>query len=474
MVVRVRDLETKRFNELFNQESLFIIQGLPGKGKRAFLKNLLKIVPSDYEIHNIKCKNLLFEDLIQNEIKKLVISTKKRIIILRNLDDIDNFSFASKWIASLKNENQIKWIILTKKTLDLPKLNRIDKITFTLTGLSVEESRGEVDDLNIKTKIAIKENKWHKAKEIETTRNNLIKEENYTRLLPSSMLTLAIIEFKLENSHITKSLCQHVIDNFKATWQELAAYKILGMLPQEDFSFIQASQRLEQLDLNLTVNDKSNLDQFFSTLQIKQPREYLIVTNAGNKQATLEELAQFSQKRFDLYINFITNEFHEKTLGNLYFGHGTILHTLFETLIKSPGKTFSKDELYRIAWKGDYHPLAHDPKIYFMINRLRKLIEPTSTYRYILSSDLGYSFNQQSNFCIIQRSKPQTSTYLNPRQRTLLTILSSEQYISNIEYRRKFQVSNATAYRDLKELSDRGLLTQEGEGRGAKYRQKEV
>ena len=359
------------------------------------------------------------------------------------------------------------------------KLENIEKANQLLEQSSIihrqlGDRRGEVDDLFIKTKMAMKERKWQKAHESESLRNGIIKEEEYTHILPGSNLTLAIIALQQENPSLTQSICQSIAESHRSKWEELAALKILKMTPREESSFNQITQRIEQLEAHLTTADRKNIENFFSDLQIEQPRDFLVQTNSCTKQVTHEALSQFSQKDFDLWINFATNEFHEKTLGNLYFGHETILHTLFETLVKSPGRFFTKEELYRVAWQVDYHPLAHDPKIYFMINRLRKLIEPSTAYRYILSSDLGYTFNEHSNFCLIQRTKPQTSTYLNPRQRTLLSILNAEEYISNIEYRKRFQISNATAYRDLKELTDRGLLFKEGDGRGVKYRQREV
>lgn len=336
------------------------------------------------------------------------------------------------------------------------------------------DRRGEVDDLALMSKIAMKERRWQFASETEALRNRIIKEEEYKRLFPSSQITLALIAWRQENLHLTSSLCQWILENHINSWEEMAACKLLVIIGQEGALYSQASKRIEQLDTILSPSDRQNIDRFFTDFQIEQPREFFVTTNLGKKQITQEELIELSKTDFDLCINFISNEFNEKTLGNLYFGHGSILHILFETLVSSPGNIFSKEELYRIAWKGEYHPLAHDPKIYFMINRLRKLIEPSSTYRYILSSELGYYFNSHSSFCLIQRSKPQESTFLNTRQRTLLSLLQSLPFISNIDYRKRFQVSNATAYRDLKELTDKGLLFKEGDGRSVRYRQKDV
>lgn len=399
----------------------------------------------------------------QNEVPKAIILFERAERLASQLNTPYGRALALNRLADLQLRQD-----------NLEKANQLLEQSFNIHK-QLGDLRGEVDDLSIKVKIAILEKNWVKAFEIESKRNNIIKEEEYNRLFPSSVLTLALISLKQENYALTQAFCQNIVlENSKSRWEELAAFKIQHLISKDETILLQISQKIEHLENHITTIEKEKLAHFFSVFQIEQPRDYVIITNSEREHVTHEELTKISQRDFDLWINFATNEFNEKTLGNLYFGHGTILHTLFETLVKSPGKFFTKEALYRIAWKGDYHPLAHDPKIYFMVNRLRKLLEPSNVYRYITSSEHGYTLNPKASFCIIQRSKAQASTYLNPRQRSLISILNSEQYISNVDYRKRFQVSNATAYRDLKELTDRGLLSKEGEGRGVKYRQREV
>jgi ATP-dependent DNA helicase RecG len=59
---------------------------------------------------------------------------------------------------------------------------------------------------------------------------------------------------------------------------------------------------------------------------------------------------------------------------------------------------------------------------------------------------------------------------LNERQARVLAILAERGRITNREYRELFSVSNATAYADLTELVEKGLIKRAGVGRGAFYR----
>ncbi|MFB6088687.1 MAG: DeoR family transcriptional regulator, partial [Candidatus Aenigmatarchaeota archaeon] len=59
---------------------------------------------------------------------------------------------------------------------------------------------------------------------------------------------------------------------------------------------------------------------------------------------------------------------------------------------------------------------------------------------------------------------------LNERQiEVLREMVNREREITNKEYRERFDISKATAYRDLKELVERGFIESGGEGRSKHY-----
>ena len=56
-------------------------------------------------------------------------------------------------------------------------------------------------------------------------------------------------------------------------------------------------------------------------------------------------------------------------------------------------RSLSKAELIERVWKQEYVPEAHDNKLYYNINRLRKLIEPdVRKPKYLLNWREGYRF----------------------------------------------------------------------------------
>jgi DNA-binding winged helix-turn-helix (wHTH) protein len=62
---------------------------------------------------------------------------------------------------------------------------------------------------------------------------------------------------------------------------------------------------------------------------------------------------------------------------------------------QKPGTDFdrglSKAEIIEFVWKESYRPEAHDNKLYYNINRLRKLIEPdVRKPQYLLNWKEGY------------------------------------------------------------------------------------
>lgn len=55
------------------------------------------------------------------------------------------------------------------------------------------------------------------------------------------------------------------------------------------------------------------------------------------------------------------------------------------------GAGLSKAEIIQRVWKEKYRPEAHDNKLYYNINRLRKLIEPDTKHpQYLLNWREGY------------------------------------------------------------------------------------
>ena len=67
------------------------------------------------------------------------------------------------------------------------------------------------------------------------------------------------------------------------------------------------------------------------------------------------------------------------------------------------------------------------------------------------------------------KARPAWAEGLNERQVEAVLCVGEHGRITTGEYRTLVSVADVTAYRDLKDLSDRGLLIRQGKGRGAYY-----
>lgn len=116
------------------------------------------------------------------------------------------------------------------------------------------------------------------------------------------------------------------------------------------------------------------------------------------RSEVIEERNKLSDDAVDLVIDSLhcvvrTREGGEITLGKQY----VLLHIL-EALSKAHGRPaedrergLSKAEIIEFVWNEAYRPEIHDNKLYFNINRLRKLIEPdVRKPQYLLSWRNGY------------------------------------------------------------------------------------
>ncbi len=80
-----------------------------------------------------------------------------------------------------------------------------------------------------------------------------------------------------------------------------------------------------------------------------------------------------------------------------------ILMDLLLLFATQQGAVFDKETLCEKIWQEPYNPLIHDNKIFYNINRLRKLMrthkdEPA----YILTTKDGYSFNRDLRIKILE------------------------------------------------------------------------
>jgi DNA-binding winged helix-turn-helix (wHTH) protein len=81
--------------------------------------------------------------------------------------------------------------------------------------------------------------------------------------------------------------------------------------------------------------------------------------------------------------------------GSIKVGKQFVLMGMLESLCKAhlngSEVGVTKAELIQAVWNENYHPSIHDNKLYYNINRLRRLIEPdVAKPKYLLNSKDGY------------------------------------------------------------------------------------
>lgn len=80
---------------------------------------------------------------------------------------------------------------------------------------------------------------------------------------------------------------------------------------------------------------------------------------------------------------------HTRDRGEIVVGRQHVLLEILKALARQAGLT--KAEIIQKVWREIYRPEAHDNKLYYNINRLRKLIEPDMKEpRYVLNHATGY------------------------------------------------------------------------------------
>lgn len=152
-----------------------------------------------------------------------------------------------------------------------------------------------------------------------------------------------------------------------------------------------------------------------------------------------------------------------------------LVKQLFKQIANGP-KT--KEQLISLLYHYQYDPLIHDPLIYALIGRARRLLGEKASL--LTLTEEGYALLPEVSVLDGQlqledaplSERPLSSPLeLNSRQILLLDQLAEEKiFISPGEYRELFQVSRITATRDLRELCQLGLLKAYGRARGVKYR----
>lgn len=116
------------------------------------------------------------------------------------------------------------------------------------------------------------------------------------------------------------------------------------------------------------------------------------------KKEIATERSRLEQDAVDLLIDSRQGMIKTRESGQISLRKQYVLLHILEALTSAHGKTgddadrgLSKAEIIQTVWNESYRPEAHDNKLYYNINRLRKLIEPdVRKPQYLLNWKEGY------------------------------------------------------------------------------------
>ncbi|OFZ39726.1 MAG: hypothetical protein A2070_12770 [Bdellovibrionales bacterium GWC1_52_8] len=116
------------------------------------------------------------------------------------------------------------------------------------------------------------------------------------------------------------------------------------------------------------------------------------------RQAVADERSNLEQDAVDLLVDSRKGIIKTRESSSISFGKQYVLLHILEALSAAHGRIgddtergLSKSEIIERVWDEPYRPEAHDNKLYYNINRLRKLIEPdVKNPQYLLNWKEGY------------------------------------------------------------------------------------
>jgi len=100
--------------------------------------------------------------------------------------------------------------------------------------------------------------------------------------------------------------------------------------------------------------------------------------------------------QYDIVLNLVTEEFWEKSRGELKMSRKRNLLALFMAFLNRPSQYLSSEYLYRTLWEKPFDSEVDEPVVRMAINRLKKEIEPKSTEKHYIARHL-----MEPSYCLL-------------------------------------------------------------------------
>ncbi|MGZ3743982.1 MAG: winged helix-turn-helix domain-containing protein [Pseudobdellovibrionaceae bacterium] len=192
-----------------------------------------------------------------------------------------------------------------------------------------------------------------------------------------------MISVRLLRCYIQSEL-GHLEQALHLLWQSYESAKLQGL------NVVVSSILAQMARIHQSANRQS-LFQIYAELALcgvdknKHPRLFRQISQISANATPRHDIEVDEEKRLIL----------EKRRGAIDFGNQHILMDMALLFLKTPGKRYSKSELFETIWQQPYDSLTHDNLIYVSIKRLRTLLEPEGSPQYLLKDRKGYYLNPQ-------------------------------------------------------------------------------
>lgn len=143
-----------------------------------------------------------------------------------------------------------------------------------------------------------------------------------------------------------------------------------------------------------------------------------------------------------------------------------ILYRLIELLVLNRGAPLDIERASRTIWGQAHNPMIHTPRLHTLIFRLREFL-PLELAPQVRFAD--GQLELLSSVPIFVVAKHRDPGQISDTGEWVLDYIKRNGQISNRILTRLRNISPATAKRELKSLTDRGLISLRGAGRGAAY-----
>jgi tetratricopeptide (TPR) repeat protein len=167
----------------------------------------------------------------------------------------------------------------------------------------------------------------------------------------------------------------------------------------------------------------------------------------------------------DLWVDASTGRVRIDGSAEIDLTSRPVLLKLLCVVLADPSTRFDKARLLLEVWQLPHRP-AREPMLQKAVQRIGKLLSPDHPQRFFAWDADGKLELRAQHPCLVV---PEPSASLNDRQRWLVAELTRRATISSGEYHSALSIARVTAYRDLEELVELGLIRRRGKGRAVVY-----